>query len=137
LLALVQNGKAPSKARLAGLEALSSLGTPELNAAISAASADSDPALKTEASKLLGKSDPETACKAVERCIPKAAIAQKKQICNALGDNRAPLPVRPWRLCSAIRQRFPTKCNSNCSKLRRNVLSPKMPWQIPGCALPL
>jgi len=87
LLALVQNEKAPSKARVAGLEALATLNAPELNAAIAAASADADPALKTEASKLLGKSDPATAAKQLSSAFPKAATAQKKQILNALGDN--------------------------------------------------
>jgi quinoprotein glucose dehydrogenase len=91
LLALVQNGKAASKARLAGLEALSTLNAPELNAAITTASADPDPALKTEASKLLGKNDPATAAKQLSAAFSKAATAQKKQILNALGDNSSPV----------------------------------------------
>ena len=90
LLALVQNTKAASKARIAALDALAKLETPELSAAVSAASSDANPALKTEASKLLGKTDPNAAAKQLAAGFAGAAIAEKKQILNALGDNVSP-----------------------------------------------
>ena len=90
LLALVQNTKTAPKARLAALDALANLETPELSAAVAAASSDANPALKTEASKLLGKSDPNAAAKQLAAGFAGAAIAEKKQILNALGDNASP-----------------------------------------------
>lgn len=90
LLALVQNTKAAAKARLAALGALATLNAPELNAALTTASADANPALKTEASKLLGKRDPGTAAKQLSASFATAATAEKKQVLNALGDNPSP-----------------------------------------------
>lgn len=90
LLALVQNGKAPAKARLAALDALGKLGTPEFTTALNAAANDADASLKTEASKLLGKKDPAASAKQLAASYPKAAVAEKKQILSALGDNPSP-----------------------------------------------
>lgn len=90
LLGLVQNTKAGSKARRAALDALAKLGTPELAMALSIAANDADAALKTEASKLLGQKDPATAAKQLAAAFAGAAVPEKKQILNALGDNTSP-----------------------------------------------
>ena len=90
LLAVVKDTKAPGKARLAALDALSKLGASELSAALDVASADADGSLKTEATKLLGKSDPAAGAKQLLASYPKAPLAEQKQILNALGDNPSP-----------------------------------------------
>jgi quinoprotein glucose dehydrogenase len=91
LLALVQNGKARTKARIAALDALAALNAPELKAAVAFAATDANPALKTQASKLLGKADPAAGAKQLAASFPSAAVAEKKQILNALADNPSPI----------------------------------------------
>lgn len=90
LLALVQDTNAPAKGRLEALDALANLNTPELASALQVAAGDANPALKTEASKLLGRRDPATAAKQLASSFAKAATAEKKQILVALGDNPSP-----------------------------------------------
>ena len=90
LFALVQDTKAATKSRVAGFTALAKLDAPELKAALTTASTDAEPALQTEANKLLGKTDPNTAAKKLAATFDKAAIAEKKQILDALGDNPSP-----------------------------------------------
>jgi quinoprotein glucose dehydrogenase len=87
LLALVQNTKAPSKARIAALDALSKIGAAELPAALTAASSDADGSLKTEATKLHGQTDPSAAARQLIASFGPAQLAEKKQILVALGDN--------------------------------------------------
>jgi quinoprotein glucose dehydrogenase len=90
LLSLVNQTKADAKARIAAMNALAKLDTPELKAALTTAAADPNPALKTEASKLLGKADPDTAAKTLASTFASAAVTEKKQILNALGDLDSP-----------------------------------------------
>jgi quinoprotein glucose dehydrogenase len=90
LLALAQNTKGSTKGRLAALDALAKLDAPELATALKSAANDANPALKTEASKLLGRRDPATAAKQLAAGFASAAIAEKKQILNAFGDNTSP-----------------------------------------------
>jgi quinoprotein glucose dehydrogenase len=90
LLALVQNMKASPKARLAALDTLAKFATPEFTTALTAAAADANASLKTEAAKLLGKRDPKAAAQQLAAAFGTAAIAEKKQILNALGDIENP-----------------------------------------------
>jgi len=90
LLAVVKDTKGNEKTRLAALDTLGKLGAPELSAAVQVASSDANSALKTEATSLLGKSDPSASAKQLIASYPKSTDAEKKHILTALGDNPSP-----------------------------------------------
>ena len=89
VLALLKNDKAPQKARLAALDALSKLATPELDAGLLAAGGDKNAALKTAASKLMGKRNPDTAAEQLSTAWATADAAQKQDIATALGETKS------------------------------------------------
>lgn len=89
VLALLRNDKAPQKARLAALDALSKLATPELEAGLIAAGGDKNAALKTAASKLMGKRNPDTATQQLIGAWATADGAQKQDIATALGETKS------------------------------------------------
>ncbi len=90
LLKLVQAATATVPARTAALQTLAALDAKELPAALTAAAADPSPALKTAASKFLAKTDPAAAATQLAAAYATAAIAEKKSILTALGDNPSP-----------------------------------------------
>ena len=90
LLKTLQTSSATIPARIAALQTLAALDAKELPAAIAAASADASPALKTAASKFLAKTDPALAATQLAAAYADAAIAEKKVILEALGDNPSP-----------------------------------------------
>ncbi len=85
VLALLKNNPAPLKARLAALETLAKLATPEFEAGLPIAGADANPALKTAASKLMGKRTPDLAAQQLITAWGTADAAQKQDIAMALG----------------------------------------------------
>ena len=87
LLKALQATTASIPARIAALQTLAALDAKELPAALAAAAADPSPALKTAASKYLAKSDPAAAAKQLAAAYATAAIAEKKTILSALGEN--------------------------------------------------
>ena len=89
LLALVKDTAKPVKARLAALDALAKLDATDLDAAIAAAGADANPALKTAASKLLGLRNPDTAAAQLIEAWMGADATEKQDIATALGGNRS------------------------------------------------
>jgi quinoprotein glucose dehydrogenase len=89
VLALLKNDKAPQKARLSALDTLAKLATPELDAGLIAAGADSNAALKTAASKLMGKRSPDAAAQQLSAAWATADAAQKQDIAAALGETKS------------------------------------------------
>lgn len=89
LLALVKNLQAPAKARAAALNTLAAIEAAELTLAAAFAAADTQPALKTAANRLLGKGDPAAAAKMLAAAYAAATPEQKRDILNALGDNQS------------------------------------------------
>ena len=90
LLKTLQASTATIPARIAALQTLAALDAKELPAALAAASADPSPALKTAASKFLAKTDPDLAATQLANAYVTAAVAEKKAILEALGDNSSP-----------------------------------------------
>ncbi len=86
LTSVVQNTKAPVKARIAALDALAKLATPEFETALASASTDADQAMKTAASKFAGKLNPDTAVSQLSTAWTTATPAQKQDIADVLGD---------------------------------------------------
>ena len=79
---------APVRARIAALAALQAQENgSQYNAALALAAADKNPALRTEARKLLGASSPEKSAELLAADFADAAFAEKKSILAALGDN--------------------------------------------------
>jgi quinoprotein glucose dehydrogenase len=89
VLALLRNDKAPQKARLAALNTLAKLATPELDAGLIAAGGDANPALKTAASKLMGKRSPDAAAQQLTAAWAGADASQKQDIASALGETKS------------------------------------------------
>jgi quinoprotein glucose dehydrogenase len=102
LLEYLQNEKAPVKVRVAALNALAAIQAPELDMALAVATADAQPALKTAASKFLGKRDPAAAAKQLIEAYAGADMEQKKDILSALGDN--PSPAAGEKLTALMRE---------------------------------
>ena len=81
-----------SRARIAALGALGAQEKgSEFNAALASAATDRNPALRTEARKLLGISAPEKSAELLAADYAGAAISEKRAILAALGDNGSPL----------------------------------------------
>ena len=81
---------APVRARMAALDALGAKENgSEFNAALAFAATDRNPALRTEARKLLGVSSPAKSAELLAADYADAAIAEKKSILAALGENRS------------------------------------------------
>ena len=89
VLTLLKNDKAPQKARLAALNTLAKLATPELEAGLIAAGGDANPALKTAASKLMGKRSPDAAAQQLSAAWAGADASQKQDIASALGETKS------------------------------------------------
>ncbi len=89
VLALLRNEKAAQKARLAALETLAKLATPEFETGLLIAGADANTALKTAASKLMGKRTPDLAAQQLIAAWAEADAAQKQDIASALGETKS------------------------------------------------
>jgi quinoprotein glucose dehydrogenase len=90
LHALMTRTDAPAKVRGVALATLAKFNDPQLDDAIKLALMDRDPALRVEASALLGKLDPDEAAAQLAGAFADAAIAEKKVVITALGDLRTP-----------------------------------------------
>ena len=86
LFSLMTQKKAPAKGRGAALATLAKFGDPKLSEAIKLALADQDPALRVQASALLGKLNPNEAAKQLAGAFADAAIPEKKVVVTALAD---------------------------------------------------
>ncbi len=89
VLALLRDEKAAQKARLAALETLAKLATPEFETGLLIAGADANTALKTAASKLMGKRTPDLAAQQLIAAWATADAAQKQDIASALGETKS------------------------------------------------
>ncbi len=89
LLAVLRNEKASQKSRLAALDALAKLATPEFETALIVAGADANTALKTAASKLMGKRTPDLAATQLIAAWASADAGQKQDIASPLGDTKS------------------------------------------------
>ena len=89
VLAVLKNDKAAPKARLAALDALAKLATPEFETALIVAGADKNAALKTAASKLMGKRTPDLAATQLIAAWESADAAEKADIASALGETKS------------------------------------------------
>lgn len=84
--ALMAQKDAPAKVRGSALHALAAFDDPKLGDAIKLAVIDKDPALRVEATTMLGKRDPNEAAKQLIGAYATAAVSEKKQIIASLGD---------------------------------------------------
>ncbi len=89
VLAVLRNEKASQKSRLAALDALAKLATPEFETSLVVAGADANPALKTAASKLMGKRTPDLAAAQLIAAWASSDAAQKQDIATALGETKS------------------------------------------------
>ncbi len=86
LLALMARSDASPKVRRAALITLAAFDDPKLGDAIKLAVADKDPALRVEASSLLGKLDADEAARQLGAAFGDAALPEKKAVILALAD---------------------------------------------------
>jgi putative heme-binding domain-containing protein len=83
---LIAKLDASAKLRGAALHALAAFDDAKLAEAIKLAVTDKDPALRIEATTMLGKLNPEEAARQLSAAYAAAAVSEKKQIIAALGD---------------------------------------------------
>jgi quinoprotein glucose dehydrogenase len=86
LFSLMTQNQAPAKGRGAALATLAKLGDPKLTEAIKLALADQNPALRVQASALLGRLNPDEAAKQLASAFSEAAISEKKAVVTALAE---------------------------------------------------
>ncbi|MEA3208117.1 MAG: quinoprotein glucose dehydrogenase [Chthoniobacter sp.] len=86
LFAVMSRTDLSAKVRGRALETLAAFEDPKLPDAIKLAFTDKDPALRIEASAMLGRLDPEQAAKQLSVVFASAEAPEKKQIIVALGD---------------------------------------------------
>lgn len=90
LLALMSRSEASAKLRRAALDTLAAFDDPALSQAIKLALTDKDPALRVEASSMLGKLDPDEAAKQLAAAFGDAALSEKKAVLTALAGLKTP-----------------------------------------------
>lgn len=89
VLAVLKNDKAAQKVRLAALAVLAKFATPEFETALAVAGGDKNAALKTAASKLMGKRTPDLAATQLIAAWESADASEKADIASALGETKS------------------------------------------------